>query len=105
MSIEKFVLWIMGPTSSGKTTIAENVYNELKKRTGIIHFDGDEVRDFFGDSLGFEAEDRLRVVDTIVYLANKSVNSEILHPKTKAISGILENECSNLLIDFFKQKR
>ncbi len=29
----------------------------------------------------------------------------LLHPKTKISSGILENECSNLLIDYFKQKR
>lgn len=29
----------------------------------------------------------------------------LLHPKTRISSGILENECSNLLIDYFKQKR
>lgn len=33
------------------------------------------------------------------------VDKIILHPKTKVIHGILENECSNLLIDFFKNKR
>lgn len=30
---------------------------------------------------------------------------DILHPKTKAISGVLEKECSELLSDFFKDKR
>ncbi|MBS3777650.1 MAG: nucleoside deaminase [Bacteroidales bacterium] len=30
---------------------------------------------------------------------------DILHPKTKLFSGVLEDECSNLLIDYFKQKR
>jgi tRNA(adenine34) deaminase len=30
---------------------------------------------------------------------------DILHPKTKLTSGVLENECSDLLIDYFKQKR
>lgn len=34
-----------------------------------------------------------------------NVDKTILHPKTKVIHGILENECSNLLIDFFKHKR
>ncbi|MDQ3191573.1 MAG: nucleoside deaminase [Bacteroidota bacterium] len=29
----------------------------------------------------------------------------ILHPKTKLIGGILENECQSLLLEFFKQKR
>lgn len=28
-----------------------------------------------------------------------------LHPKTKVISGILSNECSELLLKFFKNKR
>ncbi len=35
----------------------------------------------------------------------KSVNHSILHPKTIVVSGMLENECSNILIDFFKVKR
>lgn len=29
----------------------------------------------------------------------------LLHPKTKIISGVLEEECASLLKDFFKQKR
>jgi tRNA(adenine34) deaminase len=31
--------------------------------------------------------------------------NHILHPKTKWIGGVLENECTQLLHDFFKQKR
>jgi len=34
-----------------------------------------------------------------------TINSGILHPKTQVIKGILENECSNIIIDFFKKKR
>lgn len=33
---------------------------------------------------------------------NKSLS---LHPKTEIVSGILENECSALIKDFFKSKR
>jgi tRNA(adenine34) deaminase len=33
------------------------------------------------------------------------INNTLLHPKTKVISGILEKECSELIKDFFKQKR
>ncbi len=29
----------------------------------------------------------------------------LLHPKTTVISGIMENECADLLTDFFKSKR
>lgn len=28
-----------------------------------------------------------------------------LHPKTEVIYGVLENECSTLMLDFFKKKR
>ncbi|HPT22184.1 MAG TPA: nucleoside deaminase, partial [Bacteroidales bacterium] len=33
-----------------------------------------------------------------------SINGPLLHPKTKVKSGILEEECSKLLKDFFKTK-
>jgi tRNA(adenine34) deaminase len=32
-------------------------------------------------------------------------NQGIIHPKTKVIGGVLEEECAQLLKDFFKQKR
>lgn len=31
--------------------------------------------------------------------------TNIIHPKTEVISGILENECSELLVQFFQKKR
>ena len=63
----------MGPTSGGKTTIGEHLLERLLA-TGspTMHFDGDEVRNFFGEDLGFEASDRQRVVATLVHLANKT---------------------------------
>ena len=50
-------------------------------------------------------------ISKIVYGASdkkrgfSQINSKILHPKTEIISGILENECSDIIIDFFKKKR
>jgi tRNA(adenine34) deaminase len=32
-------------------------------------------------------------------------SSNLLHPKTEIISGILENECSEIIKQFFKAKR
>ncbi|MCF6242828.1 MAG: nucleoside deaminase, partial [Bacteroidales bacterium] len=29
----------------------------------------------------------------------------LLHPKTEVVSGVLENECAALMIDFFAMKR
>ena len=33
------------------------------------------------------------------------INQSVLHPKTTVIKGVLEDECSKLLKDFFKIKR
>ena len=73
MTNEKgFILWLLGPTSSGKTTIATHLTQTLKGRGfQVLHYDGDEVRDFFGDGFGFSGPNRLRVVMTLVHLANK----------------------------------
>ena len=32
-------------------------------------------------------------------------DSKMVHPKTNVVSGVLENECSTLITDFFKTKR
>jgi tRNA(adenine34) deaminase len=34
-----------------------------------------------------------------------TTNAALLHPRTVVTPGILENECAELLIDFFKSKR
>ncbi|MGE5420102.1 MAG: nucleoside deaminase [Chloroflexota bacterium] len=33
------------------------------------------------------------------------ISGALLHPKTKVLSGVLENECRDLLLKFFKAKR
>jgi tRNA(adenine34) deaminase len=33
------------------------------------------------------------------------LNQPVLHPKTEVVGGLLEDECSNLLKEFFKKKR
>lgn len=33
------------------------------------------------------------------------INQNLIHPKTEVITGILKENCSNLLINFFKEKR
>ncbi len=50
-------------------------------------------------------------ISKIVYGASdqkrgfSNINQKLIHPKTKVITGVLENYCSNLLIDFLKKKR
>jgi tRNA(adenine34) deaminase len=35
----------------------------------------------------------------------RTISDSLLHPKTKVESGVLEKECSDLLLKFFKTKR
>lgn len=66
------VVWLMGPTSSGKTTIADKVVDKLvQSGFETFHCDGDEVRNMFGSEHGFSRDNRLTVVKNLVYLANK----------------------------------
>ena len=68
-----FVLWLMGPTSGGKTTIGEQLLERLRADgSPCMHFDGDEVRNFFGEDHGFEVSNRQRVAAALVHLANKT---------------------------------
>ena len=85
---QRIILWLMGPTSSGKTSIAKAFTASLQKRgdVPIIHYDGDEIRSFFGDGHGFAASDRLRVVKTLVHLANKG-NAAGLHVIVSALTA------------------
>ena len=73
---EKHIFWIMGPTSSGKTTLAKLLHGRLLSNKNLaLHYDGDEVRDAFGGNLGFTNNERLLVVKTLVYASNKGLAS------------------------------
>jgi len=73
-----YTLWLMGPTSSGKSTIAEQFVRELVKNNAtIIHYDGDEIRDFFDKDFGFNENNRGRVVETLAHLAKKANDAGI----------------------------
>ena len=54
MHNETFVLWVMGPTSAGKTTIGQLFVRDMRAANiPAIHYDGDEIRSFFSETLGF----------------------------------------------------
>ena len=67
------VVWIMGPTSSGKTTLAAGLVERLgRSKISTIHYDGDEFRDLFGPDFAFGPENRLLVVQALVHHAAKA---------------------------------
>lgn len=70
-----FVIWIMGLTASGKTSIAKRLADKLiEKNMPVNHYDGDEVRESFGPSFGFDEKNRFQVVDRLVTLSNQAIS-------------------------------
>ena len=53
-----------------------------------IHYDGDEIRAFFGKDLGFRQEDRFRAVSVCAHLANKASDAGL----NVVISALTVNE-------------
>ncbi len=66
-----FTLWFTGLSGAGKTTIAEIVEKELRRRIGSVEvLDGDIVRTNLSKGLGFSREDRDTNVLRIGFVAN-----------------------------------
>lgn len=108
MSNRPFVLWIIGPTSAGKTTIGKSFVEDMRTADiPSIHYDGDEIRSFFGDALGFRSEDRLRAVSTCAHLAIKAAEAGLnvvvsaLTANDDARNYIKEN-VPNLVLTYLK---
>ncbi len=54
------VIWIMGLSASGKTTLGLEMYNMVKNSGTWAFLDGDTVRTISGEHLGHTAEDRTK---------------------------------------------
>lgn len=65
-----YVIWLTGISGSGKTTLGLRLKQELEKKYGHVEFlDGDIVREFFENDLGYTREDRIRNVKRIAFAA------------------------------------
>ena len=70
------VLWLLGPTSAGKTTVGRELTRIINENGGKgIHLDGDEIRNMFPGDHGFSENARLAVIENLVFLANKLAGS------------------------------
>ncbi len=65
-----FCLWFTGLSGAGKSTIANEVVEELRERGRLVEIlDGDEVRENLSKGLGFSKEDRDTNIRRIGYVA------------------------------------
>ncbi len=64
------IIWLTGLSGSGKTTIATELANALRReRSGVCVLDGDELRRGVNSDLGFSPEDRTENVRRVAELA------------------------------------
>ena len=71
-------IWFTGLPSSGKTTIAKEIYNRVKEITNKVEFlDGDSVREYF-DNKDFSKEGRNRHIKQIGFMANLLTKQDAL---------------------------
>ncbi len=65
-----FVLWFTGLSQSGKSTVADKVYNILKERgLKLERLDGDIVRQSISSDLGFSKEDRDENIKRVTFVS------------------------------------
>ena len=63
------VVWIIGLSGAGKTTLASKIVTEVQKETSnVVLVDGDVIRDIFGNDLGHTMADRRKNADRICQL-------------------------------------
>lgn len=63
------VVWLIGLSGAGKTTLAETVVKTLRtKGRQVILLDGDRIREIFSNDLGHDLKDRRRNAERVCRL-------------------------------------
>ena len=64
------VIWLIGISGAGKTTLGNKLHNYFKsKNVKSFMLDGDFVRDFYDNDLGYSKEDRVANIKRILLSA------------------------------------
>lgn len=60
------VIWIIGLSGAGKTTLAKETLKLVKKKiSNVVLIDGDMIRDTFSNDLGYSLDDRRKNAERI----------------------------------------
>ncbi|MFA5879146.1 MAG: adenylyl-sulfate kinase [Candidatus Margulisiibacteriota bacterium] len=75
------IIWLIGMSGSGKTTVGKELHNKLKEKNNNepwLFIDGDIVREILGNDLGHTIEDRrknaIRINNLCLYLDREGIN-------------------------------
>ncbi len=72
------IIWLIGLSGAGKSTIANLLYNDLKLRhSNLVYLDGDNLRDVWGDQLGHTVDARNKNAHRISHLCQLMDQQEI----------------------------
>ena len=90
-------LALVGPSGAGKTTAAHLLMRFWDPDSGVIRFDGHDLRDFQLDDL----RDRVALVTQDTYLFNETVRSNILLARPEATEEELDAAVRRASLDAF----
>ena len=72
------VIWIIGLSGTGKTTLANEVVNRIRQLKGkVVMLDGDLIRDLFGNDLDHTIEGRKRNAERLSVLTKYLADHDI----------------------------
>ena len=81
------VIWLIGLSGSGKTTVAKLLLKKIKKKySNIVHLDGDQLRKIYGEKIGYTIKDRNKNAERLSKLS-KFLSDQ----KINVIASVLSN--------------